>query len=56
MMNLGPEKALILKDVLQKHQPKTILELGGYCGYSSLTFSYLTNAHIFTVQIFPKFA
>jgi catechol O-methyltransferase len=49
MMNLGPEKTLILKDLFTKYKPKQILELGGYCGYSSLVFAYLTQAKIHTV-------
>ena len=51
MMNLGPEKTIILKDVLEKSQPKKILEIGGYCGYSSLVFSHITNAKIYTVEV-----
>jgi catechol O-methyltransferase len=43
MMNLGPEKGEILKSVFEKYKPKRILELGGYCGYSSLVFSYLAG-------------
>ena len=43
MMNLGPEKGLIIKDRFAEIQPKTILELGTYCGYSSVFFSALTS-------------
>jgi catechol O-methyltransferase len=56
MMNLGPEKGIILKQVFDKTQPKTILELGGYCGYSSLVFSHLTKATIHTIEISKQYA
>jgi catechol O-methyltransferase len=56
MMNLGPEKAHILSEVFKKHQPKKVLEIGGYCGYSSLVFTYLTQGQIHTIEIAEKFA
>lgn len=58
MMNLGPEKAKIALSALKTIQPKTIVELGGYCGYSALTFSAYTPADtkIYTVEINEKFA
>lgn len=56
MMNLGPDKSNNLKDVLGKSKPKNILELGGYCGYSSLVFSHITNAQIYSVEISLKYA
>lgn len=51
MMNLGPEKGHILAEVFKKYQPKKILEIGGYCGYSSLVFTYLTQGQIHTIEI-----
>ena len=40
MMNLGPEKGIIAIDQLKKYNPKTIVEIGGYCGYSALILAY----------------
>jgi catechol O-methyltransferase len=56
MMNLGPEKASIVKHVLGNSENLKILELGGYCGYSSLVFSSLPNAQIHTIEISEKYA
>ena len=40
MMNLGPEKAYIIrKKILEKSPPKHILDVGGYCGYSALSYT-----------------
>ena len=39
-MNLGDEKGnIVRKNVLEKYKPKKILEVGGYCGYSSIYFA-----------------
>lgn len=35
MMNLGDEKGQIVDNTVKKYSPKTILEMGTYCGYSS---------------------
>jgi catechol O-methyltransferase len=58
MMNLGPEKARIALAALHAAHPKVIVELGGYCGYSALTFAHYTPAdtRIYTVEVNPKFA
>jgi catechol O-methyltransferase len=36
LMNVGPEKGKILQSSLQKHNPKTVLELGSFIGYSAI--------------------
>jgi catechol O-methyltransferase len=36
MMNVGDEKGALLDDALRRASPQSILELGAYCGYSSL--------------------
>ncbi|TSE01663.1 O-methyltransferase [Skermania sp. ID1734] len=36
LMNVGDEKGLILDAAVRQAQPSTLLELGTYCGYSSL--------------------
>lgn len=50
MMNLGEDKAEILKVVLKQHGPATILELGGYCGFSALVFAAYSKATIHTIE------
>ena len=34
LMNVGPEKGLLLKNLIIKHESKRILELGAFIGYS----------------------
>lgn len=36
LINVGDEKGRILDDAIRRAQPKRILELGAYCGYSAL--------------------
>ncbi len=55
MMNLGDEKAEIVKAALLQYQPKNILELGTYCGYSSLTMAFFSKAVIHAVDPNPNF-
>lgn len=53
MMHVGDEKGLTLSDTLKKYQPKTILELGCYCGYSALLMALHSNATVHTFDINP---
>ena len=39
LMNVGDEKGAILDEALRRKNPKAILELGTYCGYSALRMS-----------------
>lgn len=39
MMNIGPEKGKIIKDILRKNPPKTMIELGCFFGYSAVMFA-----------------
>lgn len=48
MIHVGDEKGEIVKDALKKWQPKTILELGCYCGYSSLMMAHFSKAVVHT--------
>ena len=50
MMNVGEEKGNIVKDVLKRHQPKSILELGCYCGYSSMMMAHYSQAAVHTIR------
>ena len=56
MMNLGDEKGEILKIFLKKYDPATILEIGGYCGFSSLLFAYYSNSTIHSIEPNEEFA
>ena len=57
MMNLGPQKAQILKKYCSYKTIDKVLQIGGYCGYSALTFaSLLPKAEIHTVQIKEEYA
>lgn len=44
MMNLGPEKSKIVLKALHSCNPRTIVELGGYCGYSALVLASNSSA------------
>ena len=56
MMNLGGDKGEILKLVLEQHKPATILELGGYCGFSALLFAHHSKATVHTIEPNEAFA
>jgi len=49
MMNIGDEKSVIVKDALKKYQPKTILELGGFVGYSAIMMAHASKAIVHTI-------
>jgi catechol O-methyltransferase len=50
MMNVGDEKGAILKLAVQQRNPKTILELGGYCGFSALIMASTSNANVHSLE------
>lgn len=56
MMNLGEDKGEILKIVFKQHNPATVLELGGYCGFSALLFAAHSKATIHTIEPNEHFA
>ncbi|KAF3908886.1 hypothetical protein AA313_de0204338 [Arthrobotrys entomopaga] len=39
LMNIGVEKGKIVRDVIAEQKPVTMVELGGYCGYSAIAFA-----------------
>jgi len=49
MMNIGDEKSVIVKDAIKKYQPKTILELGGYVGYSAIMMAHASKGIVHTI-------
>ena len=55
MMNVGDEKGLILDHAVQRTQPRRLLELGAYCGYSALRTVRVmpADARLYSVEINP---
>ncbi|KAH8679013.1 S-adenosyl-L-methionine-dependent methyltransferase [Tricladium varicosporioides] len=39
LMNVGEDKGKIVTDIIRERKPDTMVELGGYCGYSTILFS-----------------
>jgi catechol O-methyltransferase len=60
LMNVGEHKGLIVSDLIRKRQPQTMVELGGYCGYSTILFgAALRDAggqKYYSLERNPKFA
>jgi catechol O-methyltransferase len=38
LMNVGEDKGRIVTDLIRETKPRTMIELGGYCGYSTILF------------------
>ncbi|XP_026103681.1 catechol O-methyltransferase A isoform X1 [Carassius auratus] len=57
-MNVGDDKGLILDSVLMEVNPSTVLELGTYCGYSTVRIARLMSpgSKLITVEFNPAFA
>lgn len=60
MMNIGARKGNIVSDLIAKHKPTTMIELGSYVGYSTVLFAAALRATGGTEYISferePKFA
>lgn len=39
LMNVGEDKGRIVSNLIREAKPKVMLELGGYCGYSTILFA-----------------
>jgi catechol O-methyltransferase len=52
MMNVGDEKGLILDAAVRRVQPRRLLELGAYCGYSALRMTRVmpADSHLYSVE------
>jgi catechol O-methyltransferase len=51
LINVGDEKGAILDGAVRRAQPRRILELGAYCGYSALRMAAAApTAQIFSVE------
>ena len=60
LMNVGEDKGRIVTELIHDAKPKTMLELGGYCGYSTILFADALRAadgkKYYTLERSPKFA
>lgn len=60
LMNVGPYKGKIVTELIQDHKPKTMVELGGYVGYSSIlfgdAFKRSGGQRYYTLESSPEFA
>src|SRR3954468_850487 len=51
MMNVGDEKGAILAAAIGRAEPRRLLELGTYCGYSALrTARVMPDAHLYSIE------
>ncbi|MGH4012193.1 MAG: O-methyltransferase [Pseudonocardiaceae bacterium] len=55
MMNVGDEKGEILDAALRRGQPRRLLELGTYCGYSALRMVRVmpSDARLYSIEVNP---
>mmetsp|Transcript_31897 Transcript_31897/g.79983 ORF Transcript_31897/g.79983 Transcript_31897/m.79983 type:complete len:260 (+) Transcript_31897:63-842(+) len=58
-MNIGDVKGKILDDALEECKPKTVLELGAYCGYSAIRIGRAVQkwgGKVYSIELNPAFA
>ncbi len=55
MMNVGDEKGEILDRAIRRAEPRRLLELGTYCGYSGLRTARVmpVDAHLYSIEFSP---
>ena len=60
MMNVGQDKGKIVTDLIQETKPRIMVELGGYCGYSTILFGAAVRENggekYYSLERSPKFA
>jgi len=56
MINVGDEKGEILDRAVRRTQPRRLLELGTYCGYSALRMARVmpSDAHLYSLELSPS--
>jgi catechol O-methyltransferase len=56
MMNVGDEKGEILDAAIRRTEPRRLLELGTYCGYSALRTVRVMpeEAHLYSIEFLPE--
>jgi catechol O-methyltransferase len=59
-MNVGEHKGEIVSSIIRKRKPEVMIELGGYCGYSTILFAdearKAGGKRYFSLERSPKFA
>ncbi|OOQ81772.1 putative catechol O-methyltransferase 1 [Penicillium brasilianum] len=60
LMNVGPVKGAHITSLISKHKPSTMIELGGYIGYSAILFGDAIRANggkkFYTLEKNPEMA
>jgi catechol O-methyltransferase len=60
LMNVGEDKGKIVTELIREVKPSTMIELGGYCGYSTILFSSAVRdaggKKYYSLERSPKFA
>lgn len=60
LMNIGEDKGKIVTEIIRDRKPETMLELGGYCGYSTILFADTVREcggkKYYSLERSPKFA
>jgi catechol O-methyltransferase len=55
LVNVGDEKGALLDAAIRRVDPKRVLELGTYCGYSALRIARAApRAQVYSVELSPK--
>jgi catechol O-methyltransferase len=59
LMNVGEDKGRIVTNLIREVKPKVMVELGGYCGYSTILFANVLKEvggeKFFSLEKSPKF-
>lgn len=59
-MNIGEYKSKTIVDLIKKHKPNVMVELGGYVGYSAVAFGAALRdsggKQYFSLELNPEFA
>lgn len=60
LMNVGENKGAIVTNIIREKKPEIMVELGGYCGYSTILFASAVRAaggkKYYSLERSPKFA
>ncbi|KAI9649530.1 hypothetical protein NHQ30_002109 [Ciborinia camelliae] len=60
LMNVGENKGAIVTNIIKENKPQIMVELGGYCGYSTILFGSAVRAaggiKYYSLERSPKFA
>jgi catechol O-methyltransferase len=60
LMNVGEDKGSIVTGIIKESKPRIMVELGGYCGYSTILFSDAVRTaggeKYYSLERSPKFA